>query len=327
MKNYTRNTTFGEIFETPLFAGWRHMLDHRRNNYDDSLDNLDFESMKSVLHGWNSTRMLDGCNYLLECARKRQVFFSYRNPIEKANDPSMQMTGLAAFPLEKKSKFAVICPGGGYGAVCSMLEGYPLAKELNEKGYAAFVISYRVGKTSSCPAPQEDLAAAVTFILQHAEKFHLETEDYAVIGFSAGAHLAGSLGIASIGYQKYHLPKPSIIILGYPVITMGEMTHTGSRNNFLGNAHTNDKHLQELYSLEKQVTSDYPRTFVWQCDGDDMVPIENSKLFADALKSNGVPHCYEVFHYNTHGLWEDADEYAKSWLNRAIDFWSDSSSL
>ena len=66
---------------------------------------------------------------------------------------------------------------------------------------------------------------------------------------------------------------------------------------------------------------EHPKTFLWQCDGDDLVPFANSQLLAEALEKNNVPYCYEVFHYPIHGLREDADEYARSWLERAVNFW------
>lgn len=322
MSKYTADTKFGEVFDEPVFDGWQHMLDFRRDDSDDWLEKLTFAEMEERTNGtWSARKIMEGCNYLYDCVQKEQVFFSYWNEEEMAACPARCLTGLAAFPLAGKSKFAVICPGGGYGAVCALLEGYPLAKKLNQMGYAAFVVGYRVGRVGLQPAPQEDLAAAVRYILGHAEAFRLDTEDYAVIGFSAGAHLAGSFGIQNIGYGKYHLPKPGVMFLGYPVITMGEMAHAGSRENFLGKENADDKGLQEKYSLEKHVTREYPSTFLWQCDGDDLVPCANSQLMAKALETYNVPCCYEVYHYPTHGLCEDVDDYAQKWLERAVEFW------
>lgn len=323
MNKYNMNTKFREVFEEPIFENWKHMLDFRRDTTEEWLEELSFGNIKEHLSGWSGERMLEGSNYLYECAQKQPVFYPIWDDDELENQPQKQLTGIAAFPLSKKSKFAVICPGGGYGAVCAILEGYPLAKQLNDMGYAAFVVGYRAGKAGVQPAPQEDLAAAVRFILQNETEFQLDTEAYAVIGFSAGAHLAGSFGIPAIGYDKYHLPKPGVMFLGYPVVTMGEMAHMGSRNNFLGEEMANNPVLQERYSLEKQITYEYPKTFLWQCDGDNLVPFANSQLLAKALENYHVPHCYEVFHYQTHGLCDDADEYAKNWLVRAVEFWKE----
>ncbi len=322
MSKYTIDTKFGEVFDESVFDGWRHMLDFRREDPDDWLEKLTFAQMEERTNGtWSARKIMDGYNYLYDRMQREQVFYNYWNEDEMEACSARRLTGLAAFPLAKKSKFAVICPGGGYGAVCALLEGYPLAKQLNQMGYAAFVVGYRCGRIGRQTTPMEDLATAVAYILRHAEKFRLDTEAYAVIGFSAGAHLAGSLAVPAIGYEKYHLPKPGVMFLGYPVITMGEMAHAGSRENFLGKDYSDDKGLQEKYSLEKHVTGAYPPTFLWQCDGDCLVPCANSGLMAKALEVHQVPYCYEVFPYPTHGLCEDADVHAKNWLERAVGFW------
>lgn len=94
----------------------------------------------------------------------------------------------------KTHPFAVICPGGGYSMVCNFLEGEPYAKKLNAMGYHAIVVYYRVKQKARFPAPQEDLAWAIREILDHAETWNLDTENYSVWGSSAGGHLAASFG-------------------------------------------------------------------------------------------------------------------------------------
>lgn len=79
---------------------------------------------------------------------------------------------------------AVICPGGGYSLVCSFMEGLPYAKKLNEMGYSAFVVHYRVKKKAKFPAPQDDLARAIKDILGRAGALNLDTEGYSVWGSS-----------------------------------------------------------------------------------------------------------------------------------------------
>ena len=322
MNKYTIDTTFGEVFNEPVFVGWKHMLDFRRDNPGDWLEGLSFADFQNRMKStWSARRIMEGYNYLYKCIQRERVFYHYWNDNEREREPSKHLTGLAAFPLEKRSKFVVICPGGGYTTVNALMEGYPQARYLNEMGYAVFVVGYRTGVKDLQPAPQEDLAQAIKYILENAEEFRLDIEDYAVVGFSAGAHLAGSFGIPAIGYSKYCLPKPDAVFLGYPVVSMGENGHAGSRINFFGKEHIDDEVLREKYSIERHVTSNYPKTFLWQCDGDPVVPFINSELLVKALEKNNVHYCYEVFHYPTHGLCDDADEYAKNWLERALKFW------
>lgn len=126
----------------------------------------------------------------------------------------------------KTHPVAVICPGGGYRRVCSFVEGYPYAKKLNAMGYHAAVVYYRVNRLARYPAPQEDLARAIQQLHDHAREWKLDMHGYSVWGSSAGGHLAASFGTENMGYGCYKLPKPGALILVYPVVTMGEKTHS-----------------------------------------------------------------------------------------------------
>jgi len=319
---FNPNNKIREIFEDPAFKGYTHMLDFRRDNPDKSIYDMTLLEIQNTLIDWSSEKMAEGFSYLYDRAVENKAFYSYYSDEEKAANPDLDETGIAAFTLEKKSRFVLLCPGGGYGAVCACIEGYPLAKELNSLGYSVFVVSYRVGKKGNCPKPIDDLARALEFIISNSEKFNVSPEEYCILGFSAGAHLVSSWGVKEIGYAKYNLPKPVLVSICYPVITMGEYAHEGSRNNFLG-SDADDEELIKKYSNELNVSRDYPATFMWQCDGDDVVPLENSLMMAMSLRKHGVPLFYEVYHYPTHGLKDYAQQYPKEWYKRMCEFWEE----
>ena len=109
------------------------------------------------------------------------------------------------------------------------------------------------------------------------------------------------------------------MLLSYPVITMTEKTHKGSRNCLLGKKA--DAGLVGAYSVEKQVTADYPPSYVWQFDQDNMVPIDNTKLLVEKLKECKVKHQYETFPGTAHGVGLGIGTPAEGWLERAIEFW------
>lgn len=229
-------------------------------------------------------------------------------------------TGLFAFPVPGAKKFLLIIPGGGYFNVCSFVEGFPIAKRCVELGVSAFVLKYRCFGGAHYPNPQEDAAQAVRFIQENAARFGLAGMDYAVCGFSAGGHLAASFGVEQLGWGRFGVPKPQAEILGYPVVTMGSLTHEGSRDNLL-KEDAGKADVQEQWSVEKQVTGNYPPTFVWNCEADDCVPAENSAMLEAALKNCGVPVCHETYPGTVHG-WGLADGTpAEAWLDRAIRFW------
>ncbi|MBR5578370.1 MAG: alpha/beta hydrolase [Lachnospiraceae bacterium] len=219
----------------------------------------------------------------------------------------------------KKHPMAIICPGGGYHWVCSFSEGMPYAKKLNSMGYSAFVIHYRCGKGYEYPIPQEDLARAIREILSNSEKWNLIAENYSLWGSSAGGHLAASFGTKKMGYSNYNLPKPGAIILSYPVITMYEKAHQGSRDYLLGKDYS--PKLQEMASIEKQITKDYPPVFVWHGLSDRDVDPDNSRLLAEALRQKGVKYNYLTFEGVDHGVGIGEKLACEGWFEQAVDFW------
>lgn len=219
----------------------------------------------------------------------------------------------------KTHPVAVVCPGGGYRRICSFIEGHPYAKKLNKMGYHAVVVYYRVKDLARYPAPQEDLARAVRTVLNHEKEWNLDVRGYSVWGSSAGGHLAASFGTANMGYSRYDLPKPGALILTYPVVTMGEKAHEGSRNNLLGmNPETA---MVEFASIEKQVTDTYPPTFLWWGSNDTCVPPENSYMLKAALEEQNIPcQCIEYAGVE-HGVGIGKGLACEGWFEKAVAFW------
>lgn len=219
----------------------------------------------------------------------------------------------------KKHPVAVICPGGGYSMVCGFQEGMPHARELNKRGYSAFVLYYRCRKHARFPAPMDDLAWAVREITNHAEEWNLNMQGYSVWGSSAGGHLAASFGTESIGYASYGLPKPGAIILSYPVVTMTQVSHGGSRNQLLGK--NPSKKMIDRTSVEKLVTRAYPPTFVWYGEADSVVDPHNSQKLAQVLHQEGIPCELVSYPGVEHGVGLGEGLSCEGWLQKAVDFW------
>lgn len=116
-------------------------------------------------------------------------------------------TGIYPFIIGDNKPFVLILPGGGYGDVCSLIEGYTVAIQLNKLGYNAFIGMYRVGKDAHYPNPQDDVANMIHFILDHAKEMHVDPSKYAVCGFSAGGHLAASWGFKRLRIRTLSLTK------------------------------------------------------------------------------------------------------------------------
>lgn len=216
--------------------------------------------------------------------------------------------------------YAIICPGGGYGKVSSYIEGTPIAKKLNEQGISAFVLYYRIKEKALYPAPMDDLARAVRYTQENATKYNLDQSNYSIWGSSAGGHLAASFGTENMGYLKFDLPRPKVIVLAYPVISMEKhMSHQGTRNRLIGE--DANAEMEEFTSIEKHITKSFPPVFIWCGENDQTVNPENTRMMEAALKEAGVPVCAKIFKNASHGIGPGTGTDAEGWIRDAVEFW------
>lgn len=200
----------------------------------------------------------------------------------------------------------LVCPGGGYCHL-SDREGETMALQFMAMGYHAAVLMYSLSPVTY-PAQFYEIGAAMKHLKDHAAEYHILSDKIVVCGFSAGAHLAGSLGcnyndpglLEKLQVSRDYL-KPAAQILAYPVITSGEFAHRGSFDCLLGDR-KEDPELLKKVSLENCVDEDTVPAFIWHTFADQAVPLENSLLFAAALRKNKVPFEYHVFPTGCHGL-------------------------
>lgn len=208
------------------------------------------------------------------------------------------------YPENPRRKPAVIIlPGSGYWKCCPR-EGEPVAMKYLARGYNAFVLMYSCSP-DVYPKALCEVSEAVKLVRKNADKWNIDPDKIAVCGFSAGGHLAATLGTLwnkEPAVKCDGSNKPNALILGYPVITSSEeYSHKGSFDNLL-QERVEDKELMEFLSPEKQVSKDTPPTFIFHAYGDDCVPMENSMMFASALKKADVPFELHIFPRGCHGF-------------------------
>ncbi len=227
----------------------------------------------------------------------------------------------------------LVIPGGGYHAISYTWEGTDVAKWLNANGIVAAVLKYRLPNDTTTnivryKSPMLDASRAIRIIKANAEKWNIDKNSIGVLGFSAGGHLASTLG-THFNEEKIRndaidslSSRPDFMVLMYPVISMDtRITHKGSKNNLLGKNPSSE--LSNYYSNEKHVTPNTPTTFIIAASDDKVVKVQNSIIFYEALIEQGVGTEMHIYQNGGHGFsLANKKGYLSSWKTRCLDWLS-----
>jgi acetyl esterase/lipase len=275
-------------------------------------------------------KQASGGNRLLEYYRFRRIRMihetlplwgggAYLGALGDGFEPSLEtyvLDGAKARPA------VLICPGGGY-EFRSARESEAVALQFNAAGYHAFVLQYSVAPRRH-PLPLLDASRALCIVRERAAEWKVRPDAVAILGFSAGGHLAAQLatcwnkpeafrnfgaegaesapsnGVLAQAGLTTGKNRPDALILCYPVISAGDFAHKGSIDNLLGPDAPDAS--KRAVSLEFAVGAQTPPTFIWHTCADEAVPLENSLLFVEALRKAQVPFEFHVYHRGLHGL-------------------------
>ena len=330
---FTSQNTLNEIMKEPEVRRWFPVL-YRMNLLDplEQLRDLPLEEavkqadIREMSPERQRDSILETANLIREILEgKRSCLRLYTwedwQPKETfdAGDPDniFLITPRKTDPAQSlKRPVLLIAPGGAYDHVSYRNEGTPLQRRAEEKGYAAFMIRYRVSP-SRYPLPQSDLLSTIRYLRQNAECYQADPEKIVIAGFSAGGHLCASAAAKykELGFEDC---RPDAVVLGYPVISSDpEIAHEDSIRSLLGEQYDE---LREQVSMEHQVSSDFPPAFVWACQDDALVPAENSIRFAESLRKAKIPFECHIYRWGGHGIGLGEETSAARWSEEMFRF-------
>ncbi len=265
-------------------------------------------------------------------------YFEFQpNGVEDCNVKAYIHTSGDSHEMEDRYLPAVIvCPGGGYCMV-SDREGEPVALEYFTAGYNVFVLTYSVGERAKNFEPLCQIAATIAHVRAYADEWRIVKDKIAVCGFSAGGHLAGSLGTLYNEekflkvWNRSENVRPDAMILCYPVITSDEYAHKDSIKNVSGSEEGTEEY--EWFGLNNHVDSTTPPTFLWHLASDNCVPVENSIAMAKALSAEKIPFEIHIMPEGWHGMATCTEEvgannayirrwveWSTTWLAKTFEF-------
>ncbi|MHA9737927.1 serine hydrolase [Robinsoniella peoriensis] len=279
---------------------------------------------------WNCGDMIYGLERLQQVAWGHNQYLYPVYPEEAVQqNPELGQVCLFYLPSPKKkpAPYVILLAGGAYGAVCTMVETLPVAAKLNELGINCFCLNYRTVKQEIfqqglMPKPLDDLAAAWQFIKKHQVEFGVEPEDYIVGGFSAGGHTAAMWGTGHLGYRKYDIPSPRLLMLVYPLITM-DCIENGLTKDFMLTGMLGADRISETehdYEVDRHIDASYPIVYLVQSMDDDTVPPESAERMEAALDRAGIVCQIEWLESGGHGFGLGSETSGKGWVERAVEF-------
>jgi acetyl esterase/lipase len=244
--------------------------------------------------------------------------------VTKVSEPTLT----AFLPEQGKATgtAVIVIPGGGYAGIAINHEGIEIAKKFAAAGITAFVLKYRLPSdlimVDRSIGPLQDAQRAIQMVRERAEEWRINPNKVGIIGFSAGGHLASTLGThyekALIDIKANVKLRPDFMALIYPVITMEEYTHQGSKQNLIGQSAVQEQVV--LYSNEKQVNRNTPPTFLLHAQDDKVVPVKNSLMIYEAIVNAGGKAEMHLYQAGGHGFGLNNKTTPDQWFDHCMNW-------
>lgn len=322
MTGITPDTKLNDIRALPEMADYRKYLLYSAKDLF-NVSPFDDGSVRDLGRiGWKPEGIASGMDFFLKAVRNGRVsrFFVYPDTDEPYKN-DVNLIKISPDAPDRSRPFIVLCAGGGYESVCTLVESLPTARHMVGEGYTVFVMTYRAGVPEAAVKALEDLGAAISFLVSNAGTLGIDPARYAVGGFSAGANLVCNFGCAHIGWKRLGAPKPLCL---FPVYTVIDLKAEAGRNENGGFARVmlGEKWREKLdeYNVADHIDGDYPPCYIVCGKDDKVVPPANSELMKRLLDEAGVPCVLEEDERAFHGFGDGTGTDAEGWPLRALAF-------
>lgn len=264
-----------------------------------------------------------GFDRLFRAADTGEWYYPLYSEAEKEDMEDKRGANIVWFPSDDpkadERPYILVIPGGGWQNVWNLTEGWPVAEKFNRNGYHAFILTYRVLETKALlDEEMRDIAAAIRFIGDRQEKFHVDKDRYVTCGFSAGGYLTCLWSTEEKGWKRHGLPRPMAMIPVYPVTSMDMCI--GRKPDVDNSARLFDRALSEIktspYETQEHCAC-FPPCALFLAAGDELVPPVHSYMLKEALDKCGVPCRLEVGPTGGHGFADGTGMCMEGWIDRA----------
>ena len=325
MKPVTIDTKMSDLLALPELQPYRRymLFTPKGAPANDPLRDAAIRDLAKI--GWSPEGIAAGMNCFLtalEAGRAAQYFvYDEADCLDDAEKKDVNLIRLSPEQADPGKPIVVLCAGGGYGAVCTMVEALPTARHMVEAGHTVFMLTYRVALPQAALRALDDLAAAIRWLGDHAAELGIDASRYAIGGYSAGANLISNWGCPGIGWRHYGAPKPLCMFPVYTFIDLKAESHRNEQGGILAPMlGENWRDELDKYNVVDLIDADYPPCYIVCGKDDAMVPCRNSELMKERLDAAGVPAILEEGEHAQHGFGDGTGTDVEGWPGRALEF-------